>query len=412
MAPDLYSLTSSSRWMILIVTVGIATVSALSARIWSIERSHRRIRSVLEKRVFLRTKELERAYEMTEHVVNAVKEAIVVVDPRGEAVLVNPAAQAMLEIDRSSDDSRQICRVFNERFPDLRNFMREHVEGASGKTSVTIRTDVSGRRRVLEVLGTPLDGPDEGHVYVVRDITDALSFLEMKSRFVSIVSHEIRTPLTSLSGSLDLLDEGVLGALPDRAADLVSIARSSTDRLVRLVNDVLDLDRLESQRLTLSPTWVSIDELFVETLRTMQPFSTKHGVRLLADSANGHLNGKVFVDQDRIVQVLLNLVLNAIKFAPASSTILVSARRRHDEVEFRVDDEGRGVPQSELESIFEPFTQIETTDDRRDSGTGLGLAICRGIVERHGGRIWAENRVPTGTRFVFTIPHERQETNP
>ncbi|MEY3681445.1 MAG: hypothetical protein RL547_2058 [Actinomycetota bacterium] len=408
MAEDLFSLTTGSRWMILVVTLGLVSVVGLTVRIWSIERSHRRIRSVLEKRVFLRTKELERAYEMTEHVVNAVKEAIVVVDPNGDAVLVNPAARGMLDIDSVSDDSRQICRVFNERFPDLHEFMREHVQGASGKSSVTIRADVSGRRRVLEVMGTPLDGPEEGHVYVVRDITDALSLLEMKSRFVSIVSHEIRTPLTSLSGSLDLLDAGVLGALPDRAADLVSIARSSTDRLVRLVNDVLDLDRLESQRLTLSPTWVSTDDLFVETLRTMQPFSTKHGVRLLAESENDRL----YADYDRIIQVLLNLVQNAIKFAPSSSTIVVSAHRRHDDIEFSVEDEGRGIPPGELESIFEPFTQIETTDDRRDSGTGLGLAICRGIVQRHGGRIWAENRVPIGTRFVFTSPLARQETNP
>lgn len=408
MAEEIFSLTTSSRWMILVVSLGTMSVVGLTVRIWSVERSHRRIRDILEKRVVLRTTELERAYAMTDHVVKAVREAIVVVDPNGDAVLVNPAARRLLDIDSGSDDSRQICRVFDERYPDLHDLLRQHLHGVDDTSSVTVRADVSGRHRVLEVTGTPLDGTGEGHIYVVRDITDALTLLEMKSRFVSIVSHEIRTPLTSLSGSLDLLDAGVLGPLPDRAADLVSIARSSADRLVRLVNDVLDLDRLESRRLTLTPSWVSTDDLLVETLRTLQSLSTRNEVRLLAESEND----RILVDQDRIVQVLLNLVQNAIKFSPPSSTVVVSAHRRHDDVDFTVEDEGRGIPPDDLETIFEPFTQIETTDDRRDSGTGLGLAIARGIVERHGGRIWAENRSPVGSRFVFTLPIQRLETNP
>ena len=405
MDTGILSLTMHSRWVIYVAVVGSIAVIALVLRIWSIERSHRRIRAVLEKRVQQRTRELERAFVLTQHVVSAVSEAIVVVDKSGEAVLVNPAARSLLDVDDGSDDSKQICRIFHRRQPDLHEAMRAHFQDDHSSEPFTVPVEIHGRKRVLEVSAAPLDGHEHGHVYVIRDVTDALTLLEMKSRFVSIVSHEIRTPLTSLAGSLDLLDAGALGPLPTRAAELISVARISADRLVRLVNDVLDLDRLESQRVTLSPRWQTADDLLVETLRTMQPLAAKHRVTLIAESDDEPVYG----DHDRIVQVLLNLVQNAIKFSPVDSAIVMSAHTRADEMIFAVEDEGRGIPPGDLEKVFEPFTQVDTADDRRDSGTGLGLTISRGIVQRHGGRIWAENRNPAGTRFVFSLPLPAQE---
>lgn len=382
-------------------------VIALAWRIWSIERSHRRIRGLLEKRVAQRTRELERAFALTEHVVNAVSESIIVVDPDGEAVLVNPAARSLLDIDDGSDDSRQICRIFHRRHPDLHDAMRRYFHEEHGAEPFSLRVEIHGRPRVLTISAAPLDGADYGYVYVIHDITEALSLLEMKSRFVSIVSHEIRTPLTSLAGSLDLVDAGVLGTLPEKAADLISVARTSTGRLVRLVNDVLDLDRLESDRVTLVPSWLTTDDLLVEIVRTMQPLASERDVRLIVDADHE----PVFADHDRVVQVLLNLVQNALKFSPPGSTVVIGGHRRGSEIRFTVDDEGRGIPPSELETIFEPFTQIDDADDRGGSGTGLGLAICRGIVNRHGGRIWAENRVPIGSRFAFILPQPTKEVD-
>lgn len=388
-----------------VAVIALAVIPLLVLRIWSIERSHRRIRAMLEKRVVQRTRELEQAFVLTERVVSAVSEAIVVVDTSGEAVLVNPAARSLLDIDDGSDDSRQICRVFHRRHPDLHEAMRRHFQDDHSTEPFTVPVEIHGRKRVLEVLASPLDGHEHGYVYAIRDVTAALTLLEMKSRFVSIVSHEIRTPLTSLAGSLDLLDAGALGPLPTRAAELISVARISADRLVRLVNDVLDLDRLESQRVNLIPRWQTTGDLLVETIRTMQPLAAKHQVTLIADSDDE----PVYADHDRIVQVLLNLVQNAIKFSPVDSSVLISAHGQANETVFAVEDEGRGIPPCDLEKIFEPFTQVDTADDRRDSGTGLGLTISRGIVQRHGGRIWAENRQPAGTRFVFALPLPAQE---
>lgn len=370
-------------------------------RIAVIERSHRRIRDILEKRVLQRTRELERAYALSEHVVRSASEAIVVVDTDGRACLVNPPARRLLGIDESAVDD-EASRQFGTKYPQAHDFLVANRAEIDERHPITVTGDVCGRSRTIEVSGAPLNGTGNYFVFVIRDITDAITLLEMKSRFVSIVSHEIRTPLTSLAGSLDLLDAGLLGDVPPRAADLISVARKSTDRLVRLVNDVLDLDRLESDRITLCRTNQSTDDLFVETIRTMQPFADAHGVSLMADGGPYD----VCVDHDRVVQVLLNLVQNAIKFSPAGATVTMSVSRTVDGVEFTVDDRGRGIPSHMLERIFEPFTQVESSDDRRDSGTGLGLTISRGIVRRHGGRLWAENLEPSGARFRFVLPDQ------
>jgi signal transduction histidine kinase len=392
--------------VIVVASVGIVAVSALLARIWVIERSHRRIRAVLEKRVAHRTGELERVYRLTEHVVTSVSEAIVVVDVEGRADLVNPAARSLLGVGLDNEDMITTCLELDTKHPEMHELLLPHVDDITHRRTFTIEMEILGQNKILEVSAAPLDGPLHGYVYVLRDVTTALSLLEMKARFVSIVSHEIRTPLTSLAGSLDLLDAGVVGALPTRASELIEVARESTSRLVRLVNDVLDLDRLESRRIDLTLSRQTSDDLFVEVFRAMQPLAAKNGVHLVADPTCESFRA----DHDRVIQVLLNLVQNALKFSPPESTIVVSSRRHDDEIRFSVEDEGRGIPSCDLEKIFEPFTQVDTSDDRRDSGTGLGLTISRGIVLRHGGRIWAENRTPVGSRFVFTLPILPTET--
>lgn len=395
-------------WRYLAIIAGGLAVLGLVLRIAFIERTHRDIRNVLEKRVTQRTRDLERAYSLTDQVVNAVTEGIVVVGPEGEAVFVNPAARVILGIDDSDLDPPRICDTFEEQHPEVHRVLREHFQHLDGHETFTVSATVLGRVRTFEISASSMTRRSDhdlgGVIYVFRDVTEALTLLEMKSRFVSIVSHEIRTPLTSLSGSLDLLDTGVLGPVPERAADMISVARHSTDRLVRLVNDVLDLDRLESDRVLLEPTWQSTDDLMVETLRTLQPLATKGGVNLVREGGPYRIR----VDHDRIVQVMLNLVQNAIKFSPPSTTILVNVSRNDDDIVFTIDDEGRGIPPHQLERIFEPFTQADSSDDRRHSGTGLGLTISRGIVRRHGGRIWAENRDPRGARLTFTIPFEEE----
>lgn len=387
-------------WPIFVAIIAVITAASL-ARIVSIERSHYRVRQILEKRVSQRTHELERAYALSEHVVNSATESIVVVDSDGRTSLVNPPARRLLGLEELASEE-EVSRQFSAEYPGARNFVEQHRAEIEGQHRFTVTGELVGRIRTLEVSGAQINGTGDAYVFVIRDITDAITLLEMKTRFVSIVSHEIRTPLTSLAGSLKLLDAGVLGAVPPRAADLISVALQSTSRLIRLVNDLLDLDRLESDRVTLDRTCMSTDDLLVETIRTLQPFAADHGVSLITEG--GPFD--VWVDHDRIAQVFLNIVQNAVKFSPRDTTVKLSVSRDTDGVVFIVDDQGRGIPPHMLEEIFEPFTQAESTDDRRNSGTGLGLSIARRIVQRHGGRLWAENHEPEGARFIFTIPDQ------
>jgi signal transduction histidine kinase len=222
----------------------------------------------------------------------------------------------------------------------------------------------------------------------------------LKDEFLSVVGHELRTPLTSIRGSLGLLDGGVLGELPQDAANMVAVAVLNADRLVRLINDILDIERMAAGRLSLDPTAVAAEELVSQSIQVVQAMADAAGVTLHSDVEPL----AVFADADRIVQTLINLFGNAIKFSPAGSVVTVTVTQDEDGAVFSVRDTGRGIPADQLESIFERFRQVDASDSREKSGTGLGLPIARGIVEQHGGRIWAESHPGEGSTLRFTLP--------
>ena len=181
---------------------------------------------------------------------------------------------------------------------------------------------------------------------------------------------------------------------------MLEIATSSTNRLVRLVNDVLYFNRLDADGASVNLQPATTEDVVREAVDAMQPLASSNCQMIRGEWCGG----SIALDRDRIHQVLINLIQNATKFSPSLSIITVRACPVGNEVQFEVADEGRGIPEGNLESIFDPFFQVEAGDARSQSGTGLGLAICRGIVELHGGHIWAENRHPRGTSVKFTIP--------
>jgi len=243
----------------------------------------------------------------------------------------------------------------------------------------------------------------------------------IKDEFISTVSHELRTPLTSIRGALGLLSAGVMGKVDDKAANLLRIASTNTDRLVRLINDILDLERMESGRAPMQLRPCSLRELLQQSVDTMTSMADAAHVALeIAPDPEG--TPVVFeADPDRILQVLTNLLSNAIKFSPENSTVRLQTLWDADSLTLRVEDAGRGVPADRLESIFDRFHQVEAGDARQKGGTGLGLAICRSIVAQHGGKIWAERNdangsANEGTTFVLKFPRsseaERLATTP
>ena len=216
----------------------------------------------------------------------------------------------------------------------------------------------------------------------------------VKDEFISTVSHELRTPLTSIRGALGLLSAGLLGNVDAKAHNLLRIASTNTERLIRLINDILDLERMESGQAPLNLRRCSIYDLALEAVDTMTPMADGAQVRL--DLQCYALRDSIYfdADPDRILQVLTNLLSNAIKFSPANSTVSIQIDGNLDSLLLKVVDQGRGIPPDKLETIFDRFQQVESSDASKKGGTGLGLAICRSIVQQHSGAIWAQPNQP------------------
>jgi PAS domain S-box-containing protein len=238
-------------------------------------------------------------------------------------------------------------------------------------------------------------------IAMIEDITRRKEVEQLTDEFVSVVSHELRTPLTSIRGSLGLVEAGVTGELPGEAAHMVSMAIANTDRLVRLINDMLDMERLQSGRSELSLAPVTAADLVAPAVQVIEAVAGEHDVEV---SAAAPADLVVWADADRIVQALTNLLGNAVKFSPPGGTIDVEVGAGGRQATFTVRDRGRGIPPDQLEAVFERFRQVDASDARELGGTGLGLPISRAIVEQHGGRMWAESAPGAGTAFRFTLP--------
>ena len=222
----------------------------------------------------------------------------------------------------------------------------------------------------------------------------------MKNEFIGIVSHELRTPLTAIQMSLGLLNTGIYDQKPEKSRRMIEIALLDTNRLVNLVNDILDLERLESGRAVLEKTVCKAADLIQQAIDGIQAIATQQQITL-SFTPN---DIEVWAASDAIIQTLTNLLSNAVKFSPSHSTIHLSVESQTDCVLFKVSDQGRGIPADKLESIFGRFQQVDASDSREKGGTGLGLAICQSIVEGHGGKIWVESRLGVGSTFFFTLP--------
>jgi PAS domain S-box-containing protein len=298
-----------------------------------------------------------------------------------------PAEQSPI---RNSLTNLDTLRVSNEVFwrKDGTSFPVEYV--ARPQIDSNANADTAGQKAV-------------GVVIAFTDTTERRALDRMKDEFISTVSHELRTPLTSLRGALGLLAGGALASRPEKTQQMLEIAISNTDRLVRLVNDILDLERIGSGKAELQLTMCSAEDLLRRAASMQQTRKPVPLIRIFSDVKGVN----VWADPDRILQTLNNLISNAIKFSPVGSEIHLTARTIDEhEALIEVRDQGRGIPSDKLESIFDRFQQGDASDSRSLGGTGLGLAICRSIVTQHGGRIWATSSQgeDLGTTFHFTLP--------
>ncbi len=224
----------------------------------------------------------------------------------------------------------------------------------------------------------------------------------MKSTFIATVSHELRTPLTSIKGSLSLIDYGVFGDLPDQVKSLVSIATRNSDRLINLVNDILDTEKLSSDMMVFDFQVLDLSHLVAEAVEANQGFAYAHGVTIRFERPVSGI--RVLADSYRLTQVISNLISNAAKFSPDGGDVVIEVTARNDVVEVSVSDDGSGIPVQYHEQVFEQFTQVDSSDSREKRGTGLGLSIARSIIERHNGVMKLDVERRKGARFFFNLP--------
>jgi PAS domain S-box-containing protein len=295
---------------------------------------------------------------------------------------------------------------FKPRFDEVR--LRELLEPLRRGEKEVLKLETIHRRKdgseipvevVVQYLA--IEGEPPRFIEVVRDMTERHQIDRMKAEFVSVVSHELRTPLTSIRGSLKLIEAEVKGKIPKEVMPLIKIASSNTERLIRLINDILDVEKMEAGKLELRLEPLDLGKVIGNALDGIQGMATQAEVQAASDVAPGI---QLRADRDRLTQVIVNLVSNAVKFSPRGGRVDVSAVPAGNRVRVNVSDRGPGIPEAQRHKLFGKFQQLDSTDSRKKGGTGLGLAISKAIVLQHGGAIGVEAREGGGSTFWFELP--------
>jgi signal transduction histidine kinase len=229
----------------------------------------------------------------------------------------------------------------------------------------------------------------------------------MKSEFMAVVSHELRTPLTSLSLSIDLLAQNVAGTTTERQKELLTASKEDSNRLSKLVREILHLSKLESGAFRLEKEVLNVRDVAADAIRTFTLQALEKNVKLTLSA--DEINTRIEADKEQLIWLLNNLISNALRYSPEGSTISIDCREGNEEIITTVADEGPGIPDEALQTIFDKFVQIQHGDELTPGSVGLGLAISKEVVEAHGGRLWAESEVGKGSRFIFTLPMSKKD---
>jgi len=331
--------------------------------------------------------------------------AIVVFGTDEHVLFHNRAYLELTGLSAEAVNGRRMQEVVGEGlYGQIERHVRAALEGRTARFEQQV-TAPSGRTIDLEVVYMPLrdtQGRVTAAITVRFDITRLKDLDRMKDGFIAVASHELRTPLTSMRGSLGLLQGGVGGELSEEAQGLVGIAMQNCERLVRLVNDLLGLEKIAAGHGAFRIALLDWSAVLEQAIDSSRGFVESYGVLFELDRPQGL---RVRGDEDRLIQVLSNLLFNAAKFSPRGSVVTVSARALVDSwVRTSVRDRGPGIPEHFRGRIFQRFAQADMGEDRRSEGSGLGLAISREIVERLGGRIGFDDAQGGGTVFWFDLP--------
>lgn len=311
----------------------------------------------------------------------------------------------------SWEDARE--RMISDTAPNFDvSLFRKHTHPLLTGDQETVIIEVTHPNGPVEIATRLTRGADgkRQFVSVLRDLAHRKEIEDAKIETVSTISHELRAPLTSIKGGLRLLQSGAVGELSEKASEVVGIANKNSDRLLFIISDILDLEKMRAGKMEISMNEVNLVDLVRDTMELNRRYADGYGVRIeatqLPDAAWS--TG----DYDRLVQVLTNLVTNAVKYSPRNGTVRLGLSRRHDAWRFSVSDDGPGIPEDNRHLIGRPFAQIAGADGKKRDGSGLGLTIVKKILKKHGARLEFQSTVGVGTEFWFTLPDRDGEATP
>jgi PAS domain S-box-containing protein len=346
-----------------------------------------------------------------ESILHSMVEGVMVIDEENKIILVNSVAEELLGINRSEVYGKQLTdAIAEEQIASLFDLLKRQKTGFLTKEVKMINS----RDGLPQILMTGLSNiynlsaETIGAVLVIHDITREKEVDRLKTEFISITSHELRTPLASIKQAIYLVLSQTVGAINEQQKKFLDIGKRNVDRLSKLINDLLDLSKIEAGKLKLERSEEDINHIAHEVVLTFEASAKERGLaleeKLLPDLA------KFYFDPNKISQVVANLVSNAIKFTPAGGKITVASSYYGSDpnyIEISIKDSGLGIPKEDFDKLFKKFQQLDMALNRKTGGTGLGLAICKQIVELHGGRILAESEGrDKGSNFVFILPKE------
>lgn len=356
----------------------------------------------------------------TKAIVETIVDGVITIDHQGLIDTVNPATEKIFGYQAEELIGRNVSMLM----PDP--YQREH-DGYIGnylntgqKKIIGIGREVSGQRKDGSIFPLELAISEmvvnEQRMFtgVVRDISQRKETEEklraamrrvheqrIKDEFIATVSHELRTPLTSIKGSLELIRSGSVGAVPEQVSTLIEIARKNSERLLLLINDILDISKIESEQMNYRMTRIPVRAFLESAISDNRAYGSQHSVEFRLGNCSSKLN--MYADPDRMMQVMNNLMSNAAKFSKPDSHVELSAQERDGGVRICVKDEGCGIPATFKNRIFDKFTQADSSDQRQISGTGLGLHISKAIVEQHGGSLSFHSELHQGTEFYIDL---------
>jgi len=319
----------------------------------------------------------------------------------------NPAAESMYGYKAAEAIGESVVKLIvpDDRVNEVDGLLEHIRKGESIGHFETVRKDSYGTLFDVDMTISPIrntQGQIVGVSTIARDISARKEAERRISEFYSMVSHELRTPLTSIRASLGLLEGGIAGNIDDEALRLVEIARAESDRLILLINDILDLRKIEAGMLELKLRKVVLSTLMSSVLQSLRAMADEYGVKLSAQYPDDY----TFVaDHDRVIQVIHNFLSNAIKYSPKDSTVELNAKQvEANRLRISVSDRGPGIRADQMHKLFGKFQQLDSSDARPQGGTGLGLAISKAIVEQHGGTVGVKTKPGEGSTFWFEIP--------